>query len=74
MPAAKLTPLAPIQNPWPSLMRMASSQKPQCSGSVVRSIIPAFRAEDSGSNPGRSINIYPNINGPPLIMASIVFF
>ena len=26
-----------------------------CSGSVVRPIISAFRAEDSGSNPGRSI-------------------
>jgi hypothetical protein len=30
----------------------------RCSGSVVRSIIPAFRAEDSGSNPGRSIIQY----------------
>ena len=26
-----------------------------CSGGVVRPIISAFRAEDSGSNPGRSI-------------------
>ena len=31
-----------------------SLQDAMCSGSVVRPIIPAFRAEDSGSNPGRS--------------------
>ena len=33
------------------------SSRHQCrSGSVVRPIISAFRAEDSGSNPGRSIS------------------
>ena len=32
-----------------------SDLKIECSGSVVRPIIPAFRAEDPGSNPGRSI-------------------
>ena len=31
-----------------------------CSGGVVRPIISAFRAEDSGSNPGRSIFLYLN--------------
>ena len=30
----------------------------ECSDGVVRSIIPAFRAEDPGSNPGRSIDWY----------------
>ena len=29
-----------------------------CSDGVVRPIISAFRAEDSGSNPGRSIFLY----------------
>ena len=34
------------------------SSRHQCrSGSVVRPIISAFRAEDSGSNPGRSISL-----------------
>ena len=28
-----------------------------CSDSIVRSSIPAFRAEDPGSNPGRSTKI-----------------
>lgn len=34
---------------------MKQLNKYSCSGSVVRPIISASRAEDSGSNPGRSI-------------------
>ena len=35
-----------------------------CSGGVVRPIISAFRAEDSGSNPGRSIFTFYQIYYP----------
>ncbi len=34
---------------------MIYKARANCSGSVARPIISAFQAEDSGSNPGRSI-------------------
>ena len=38
-------------------VRQKGPTKQQSSGSIVRSSIPAFRAGDPGSNPGRSIQI-----------------
>ena len=39
-------------------MESLNQRYSMCSGSVVRPIIPAFRAEDSGSNPDRSTIVF----------------